>query len=412
MLGLLSIKQIVDILYEYTVLDYIMVFIVIGLTIVGFIKNKVYKDFKTKLNITDFVIVVLAVVYFFSFLRNTDAWKQICKIESAFLVFFLGRVYGNKELNYKKICSFISYSVVYANTLYRIFEVIHYKITSTFLKSEPFGIYNGGAFYNYKTDLALGLIVASILIYYCSQIMWLKLITIGPVVAIIIFTSGARTCKLILIIEYIIMLAFHIKKNKKSISLSIKTKLKVLKTVFGMVIASALSFFVFIQCFEPLNHKLEELIKSESETSKLFNIFHGRNIIWWDAISYFKQQSILTRFIGIDLCSETQHNLEGDRFHNLYFKLIYSIGYIGTILFIYLIYRLFKSYILSENEEVKYLFLTFFVMFLGISLTMEGLEYTQMTWYGFIMAGIVVTQSKKQRVNGIEIINNEQNKKM
>ena len=399
MLGIFSIKQIIDILYEYTFLDYIMVLFVICLLVIGFVKNKVYNNLNNKINITDLVIVLLAIIYFFSFLRNTDAWKHICKIESAFLVYFLGRIYGNKEIKYKKVCSIISYIVVYANTIYRIYEIIHYKITGTFLKSEPFGIYNGGAFYNYKTDLALGLIVASILIYFCSEIKWLKLITIGPVVATIIFTSGARTCKLILVIEYIIMLAFYIKKNKKSISLSIKTKLKVLKIALGIVVASVLSFFVFIQCFEPLNHKLEDLIKSESETSKLFNIFHGRNIIWWDAISYFKQQSLLTRFIGIDLCSETQHNLEGDRFHNLYFKLVYSIGYIGTILFIYFIYRLFKSYILSKNEDVKYLFLAYFVMFLGISLTMEGLEYTQMTWYGFIMAGVIVTQSMNQRVN-------------
>ncbi len=410
MLFIFSIKQVVDILYKYTLLDYFMVLIAIFLIIACVLKKRIYANLNNKINITDFVIVVLAVVYFFSFLRNINAWKHICKIESAFLVYFLGRVYGNKELKYKKICSVISYSVVYANSIYRVYEVIHYKITGTYLKSEPFGIYNGGAFYNYKTDLALGLIVASILIYYCSQIIWLKLITIGPLVATIIFTSGARTCKLILIIEYIIMYMFYIKKNKEIISLSTKKGLKLLKIAFGLVLTSVLSFFVFIQCFDPLNHKLEDLIKSESETSKLFNIFHGRNIIWWDAISYFKQQSFLTRFIGIDLCSETQHNLEADRFHNLYFKLIYSIGYIGTIIFIYLIYRLFKSYILSKDEGIKYLFLAFFVMFLGISLTMEGLEYTQMTWYGFIMAGIVVTQSMNHRENDPEIDTNEQSK--
>ena len=386
----LTLKQIVDVLYEYKILSIIMIFIACGMIFYYFIKNKVYVNLFHRIDITDYIIILLGIIYYLSFLRNQNADKPIIKIESAFLIYFLGRFLGNENLKYKKICVAVAYVVLYVNVAYRIFEFIHYYTTRASLKNEQFGLWNGGALYHYKTDFALAIITCIVFIYAFSELKTLKWITIFPVSGIAVFTCNARACQAILIVEYLIILLMERKGKSTRVNVQIK-RINIIYITITVMLSLLFIFILFTPIFK---YTFDELKFPISVQNNLERIFHSRHIIWWDSLNYYRSQNTLSHLFGIDLCSEVLHNSRGDRFHNLYIKQIYSIGIVGCYLFYYMIYRIIKYSILENDNKLKYMFIGFDVLFLGISVSMESLEYTQMTWYVFILAGMMVTRNK------------------
>lgn len=78
------LKPIADLLYQYQVLDYLLT----AWCIVFLIKEK-----SNRLCSIDYCVIALMGIFFLSFLRNTDGWSILLKIESGFLLYFLGREY-------------------------------------------------------------------------------------------------------------------------------------------------------------------------------------------------------------------------------------------------------------------------------------------------------------------------------
>ena len=120
----LSAKQIVDLLYQFKFLDYLMVVAAAGLVVykavkeykvsgqsgfVGYVVNVVKKQFC----LTDALILILAVLVGLSLLRNLNGFAEACAIESAFLVYLLGRVYGKEILNAGKYLAYVGYAIIY-----------------------------------------------------------------------------------------------------------------------------------------------------------------------------------------------------------------------------------------------------------------------------------------------------------
>ncbi len=401
----LALKQIVDILFQFTILDYSMVVIAAFMVVFGFFKFGYYKEFSKRIVPADIIMLCLFVVYFLSFLRDTGAYSKFVKTESAFFIYFLGRVYSEKFYNeiksesvFSKIIPLSSYIILFLNLIYKMYIQFTYTFTGNYVgRKSDFDVTSDGALYYYKTDMAIGVIVCIVFIYALSKKKWLKWIAIFPVgIYMLFYRTNARSGQAILILEY--MFIIFLELRKKGVFKKIKISEKSVK-VFGAILLSAVTaFLVFIQLFTPLKTNLEELGLGEDIMTKLENIFHSRHLIWWDAISYYVKQPFATRFLGIDLTTETLHNPCNDRFHNLYFKQIYAVGYIGTYLFYAALITWLKS--LAEKKKssfsdektlytLKTITVGMWIMFLFISISMEGLEYTQMTWYPFIMMGIM-----------------------
>lgn len=363
----------------------------------GFIKYGYYKKFAERINAMDLVILGLALVYFLAFLRNPESYTRAVKIESAFMMYFMGRIYAEKFSNeiaektkWIKAIPITSYVIVYANMVYKLYIQISFIVTGQYVGvNQNFDIHADGALYYYKTDMVIGIVICLIFIYALSEKKILKWVTIIPVgIFMAFYQTSARTGQLILLCEYLIIAFVEIRKRGYLTKINL-TK-KGVTVISAAVMLAVTTFLVFIQVFPPMKINLEDQGLSEEVMNKLNNLFHSRHLIWWDALSHFVKQNLGVRLIGIDLISEGLYNPEGDRFHNLYFKQIFSVGYAGTYLFYAMLCMFLSNLRKEENDVVKYIAFSLMVMLLLISISMEGLEYTQMTWYPFIFMGMLV----------------------
>ena len=85
----LFMKQIVDMLYQYKFLDYIMV----GLILIMLIYQMalVRPDLKKWYMPTDIIVLVLSAWVTFSFSKDVSCYETYFKIISAFLMYFVGK---------------------------------------------------------------------------------------------------------------------------------------------------------------------------------------------------------------------------------------------------------------------------------------------------------------------------------
>lgn len=388
----LMAKQIVDILHEFKILDYGIMIFAFGLFLYGFISKKIYKDVKNFVVLPDLFVVLLGVVYTFTIIRHPEnSYNQYVKTMSAFAIYFLGRVYGDEIVNKSKGISLVAYIALYANFIYRIIEYFHEKLTGELLPTQTWDFIASGALYFYKTDLVIGVVVSVVFIYAFAKNNWFKYFTIFVIAGLLAFSTSARMGQMILIVEYVFILFMEL-RNKLNKNWNINEK--IVKITSIVLITIVVAFIVVIQV-SPIHYvTYEGMNLNEDLALKLELTFHSRHFIWWDAMNHFSTQNLFTRLFGIDLWSETMWNSRNDRFHCLYMKMIYSVGYIGVALFIAFFIALLKSLSEKRGKQIKYLTIGFWIMFLLIGWSMEAFEYTQMSWYPFVFAGAIMSKSE------------------
>ena len=380
-------KQIVYMRYQYKILDYGMVLFALVLICYKIWKDKIYTDIKGFLCPADIIVFALMVIYVPSFLKYTAAYGIFFKVESCFLIYFLGRLYGKEIMQHGKMLAAAGYMVVYVNFIYRF-----YQFGFKFIVTGPeVALLNSGGLYYYKTDLAIGIIIAVLFIYMFSENKWLKWITILPVCGYMVFYSGARMQQLIMAAEYVLILLCELEKRTK---FEWKLNAKCMKVIMGIFASFVAVFFVALQLF-PFEKVEEGLQVDTGAGSFLENLMHSRHIIWWDILKYFSEQSFFTRVFGIDLQTEYLHNAQNMRAHSVYIKQIYSTGYVGCFLFLALIAVVLVYLCKEKDRKLFYMILVLWVMFLGAGLTIESLEATQMSWFPMLFTGMLLTGKKR-----------------
>lgn len=385
----LMLRQVVDTLHEFRVLDYLICAYAVFLIIYKSIKVKIYKNILSKVDLIDLIVGALCILYFCAYVRNRNGFSPFVKTESAFMVYFLGRLYGDELLKHINKIAIVSYIVVYMNLIMRTIEYVHYYTTKTLFSWERFGIGNGGGFFHYKTDLAIAVVIAVIFIYKSNTKKLMKYITIFPISSIIVFTCNARMGQVTLLVVYFIIFRDLCKKR----DINIINYKKGMQFLFAMLYIFTFIIFVTIQYSSISKSNYLELFSYE-EMVKLEKIFHSRHIIIWDNLHYFSKQNFFTRLTGIDLVSDSIHNATGDRAHCLYLKLILSVGYIGTLLFIEFLRKLFVNKYYNTSNLFRFLVGSLMIMFLFSGISMESIEYSQMSWFPFIFMGGLVTSAK------------------
>ena len=137
------LKPMVDMMYKLQILDYLLVFICLICLL---------KKCKMILNRMDIAILILMGLFAFSFLRNTNGLSQFFKIESGFLLYFIGRNYYchvNKYIHIIRI-GFIPVMLV---------TMITFVTGSGFQMWGNINTFSG--LYFFKTDLAVAMAVIS-----------------------------------------------------------------------------------------------------------------------------------------------------------------------------------------------------------------------------------------------------------
>lgn len=389
----LFLKQMVDMFYQYKILDYGMVVLCLFLLCRKIWKDGIYKNPKDFFCPEDYLVLAMMVVYGVSFLHNPSAYGVFFKLESCFLLYFSGRVYGGEILRYGKALAGAGYIVVYANFIYRF-----YQFGFKFIVTGPeVTLLNVGGLYYYKTDLAIGIIIAVLFIYMFSEVKWLKWITIVPVSGYMVFYSGARIGQLVMAAEFVLILVYELQCRGR---FSVKLKGKQVQWIMGIASFLVLLFFIALQIF-PFDEIAANLNIAVGQGSFLEKLMHSRHIVWWDILHYFSEQSFMTRLFGVDLETEYLHNSLGIRAHSMYIKQIYAVGYAGCFLFLAFLTGIFKRLCGETDRKLNYIVLVLWFMLLGAGLTVESLEATQMSWFPMLFAGMLFTDIRQEtRVEG------------
>ena len=115
----LFVKQLVDMLYPYRILDYIMVVFVLLLLV--YQTALVRPDIRKRITLSDGIVLLLSLFLTVSFFRTMKGYQIYFKVLSAFLVYFMGRIYYDRIKECYGALVSASYLVIYLNFLRKSF---------------------------------------------------------------------------------------------------------------------------------------------------------------------------------------------------------------------------------------------------------------------------------------------------
>lgn len=366
-------KPIVDMLYQLQILDILLTF----LCIIYFFKKPI-----SHLYDIDICVIVLGILFFFAFLRNITfgSFSVLLKIESGFLLYFLGRKYYSSQdtiLNALKKSFF----------LILLISVFSYISGTGFQQWGAYNTFTG--YYYFKTDLAAALVQGFIVFSFYNTLIIKKYFLLS-ICVLFVFLSNARMYYFIVAIIIFFLFLYHrdIKTGKRirinmmlfiSCTLAIIALLYLLNYLGKTLLGDQYLLFEF--------ENLSDLT-NESNTQ-------GRSVIWLYIYEYFAKQDFFTRFVGIDLISDSLASPIGHNSHNAYLKILFSIGYLGAI--VYLLFMGFIIKYLNRTKNIKLFYITccFLSIYFLSGISYITIESTQLTWLPMFFIGSCVSSVKK-----------------
>ena len=368
----LFLKQFVDVLYQYHWLDYMMVILVVIMLIYQLLL--VRPDIKKHFTVSDCIIVLLSILLTFSFLKDRGGYGIYFKVLSAFLMFFVGRVYYDRIQECLGALVTAGYCVVYLNFIYRLTQ---YGLASLQITNA------GGDLYYYDTDMAFAMILAMVFIGMFGRNTLFKCITVFLVCPYMVLYSDAGIQKVLMWIVYLLMFIYLTEK--------ITDKKKMGNCLLTVVVAGLLLVVGFLLL--PVFGSFDGETILAPFSSSVFNSenMQGRYGIWKEIWDYIQSQNLFTKLFGIDLCSERLHNSVGAGAGSLYIKTLYSLGMSGMILMIVFVCSVIYYVVRVKDRKTFYTTVILTVMLLGTGVTVISMEATQMSWFPLMFAGMVIS---------------------
>lgn len=363
------LKPIADLLYQYQVLDYLLTV----WCIVFLIKEK-----SNRLCSIDYCVIALMGIFFLSFLRNTDGWSILLKIESGFLLYFLGREYYRY---WGKITASLQWG----------FLVIFLVSVMAFVSGHGFqswGTHNTfTSFYYFKTDAAYAFsqcfIFFSIGYSTCRYKNWVLALCV-----LMTFFTNARAHYFIIFI-----LSALYGKYRKDTQYGINH----LTINYKLFLSGVFIVFVLLVILNYLSTYIGDryLLFQFNSLSDLMNGANtqGRTDIWQIVYKKFNHNDFFTRLIGLDLVSATAKvNGEVWSAHNMYIKILYSIGYMGSAVYGIFIFQTFCFLNRLRARRLFYIAFGLLVTFLVSGLSCISIEDVQRSWLPMFYIGVAVSK--------------------
>ena len=377
----LFLKQIVDVLYPYKWLDYMMVCLVIFMLVYQILL--VRPSIRDKFTVTDGIVLVLSLLLTFSFVKNMDGYGVYFKVLSAFLMFFVGRVYYDRIQECFGALVTSSYLVIYVNFLYRL-------INNGF----TFGSGNaGGDLYYYDTDMAFAMILGMVFIGMLGKNTLRKLFTIGIVCPCMVLYSDAGIQKMVLAAVYVILVIYIVEK--------VSGKRKLADGLLTIIVAALLLVIgIFLlpvftgQDASGLLAGVSGIIGGSSlNWDNMLERYSGWREIW----AYLRQGSTFKLLLGTDLCSVSLHNSVFYNMNSLYMKTLYSMGIMGIILLVAFVVSVVYYVIKVKDRKTFYITVILAVMLLTAGVTVSSMEATQMSWFPMMFSGMVISSVQVEK---------------
>lgn len=369
-----ALKPLVDMLYQLQILDVLLLVVCVFC----------YFSPRCRLSLDgicfiDIIVLVLISLFFFSFIRNINGWAQFLKIESSFLLYFIGRAYNiknSKVINYVQI----GFLPVMALTIIALVTGLGFVYWGS--------IYTFRGFYYFKTDLALAMTQCFVAFsFYNSNHKSLNYFIL-IFCALFILLSNARIYYLILVFVVSLVICNYYERKTGRIMLRLNVRF--------MFFAVSL-VFITIMAMVLINKEINGKFLLLDLSGGLFSDANtqGRTIVWAEIYNIFANKDLFTRFIGIDLCSDISPSL-GFNSHNSYLKILFSTGYVGLLFFsLFLIYTV-RAINRIDNRSFFYLAVCLFLIYLVGGLSYITIESTQGTWLAMYVIGAAVKYDRRK----------------
>lgn len=367
----LFVKQFVDMMYQNHVLDYIMVVWVLLLLVYQI--ALVRPDIKKRFRLTDGVVAALGLLLTGTFLRAGSGYQIYFKVMSAFLIYFVGRVYYDRIRECYGSLVFASYLVIYLNLLVRL-----HHFGAAFLEVKN----AGGDLYYYDTDMAFAMILAMVFIAMFGRNTVFKLFTIFLVCPYMVFCSDAGIQMALMAAVYLIIFIYLVEKVFENKRLADVLLIAIILGLLGIV---ALIYMPVLGFENP--EFVVDLFHG-----KFFNgsNMYSRYANWQMILDDCNSRGWFLRAFGLAVNADI--NIE-----SLYVKIFYSLGYVGLGLAFLLIVSIMYYVARVEDRKTYYLAVIMAVLLLGSGVTVNSMEFTQMSWFPLLFAGMVVSSVQEQR---------------
>lgn len=368
----LFVKQFVDMLYKFRVLDYIMVIWALLLLLyqVALVRPNIKKVF----TLSDGIILLLAGALTISFFRSGNGYQIYFKVLSAFLIYFVGRVYYDRIKESTGALVSSAYIIIFINLLVRIrhFGFGLTKVTDA-----------GGDLYYYDTDMAFAMILAMVFIVMFGKNCILKIVSIFLFCPYMVFCSDAGIQAVLMLAIYVILAIYLMERIVGKVTVFNNTLIYVMIAFLLIVLVIYLPIIGI-----NLGNVVPRLFKG-----KFLNQgnMHVRYSEWKEVLISIKEQGMCAILFGSGMGAEI-------KVQSLYIKIYYSLGCIGLALTILLIINIMYYVSKIKDRKTFYLALIMAVLLLGTGVTVNSMETTQMSWFPLLFAGMVVSSVQEDKL--------------
>lgn len=358
-------KQIVDMLYQYRIMDYVMVVFVLLLLV--YQMALVRPDIRRHFTAADGIVLFLCLLLTISFLKTMTGYQTYFKVMSAFLIYFVGRIYYDRIKECYGALVSAAYIIIYLNFFTRIY---HYGFAL-------FGVENaGGDLYYYDTDMAFAMILAMVFITMFGRNSLIKIITAFVICPYMVFCSDAGIQKILMLAVYAIMVIYLMELVLANRRLPSILLVVMLLGLLGSVVV----IYLPVMGFDNV-----ELILGLFNGKFLDNSnMYSRYAEWHKIMGIYERQELLAKLSGISMGAEIS-------IQSLYLKILYATGYVGLVLAVVLIISVMYYVVKVNDRKVFYLAVIMAVLLLGTGVTVNSMEATQMSWFPFLFAGMVIS---------------------
>ncbi len=374
----LFLKQIVDIMYPYHWMDYMMVIMVMAALVYQILL--VRPSVKEFFTFSDLLILIGGTLLTVSFLKNTDGYGIYVKVLSAFLMYFVGRIYYDRIKECYGALVKAAYMVVYINFFYRL-----YRFGAGFLH-----VNNAeGDLYYYDTDMAFAMILALIFIGMFGRNTMRKYMTMFLICPYMVFCSDAGIQKALLLVIVFLMFFYLFERaaGKQKI-----TNILLAVSIFGLLLLSSLLMLPVIS----RHTGILEQIGTLGDWLSVGNMY-VRYERWSTVWNQYLSAGVWEKLFGLNLCADGIDGSVG----NMYLKILYTTGIAGMLFFIVFVVSVVYYVLQIQDRKTFYVMILLAVILLGTGITVDSMEATQMSWFPLMFSGMVISSVRTQQEEGI-----------
>lgn len=366
-------KILFDMFYEIKALSVLITLFAGSLLFYAALKEKI------RFHLCDVIIILLCILFTLSLLKSPDYFLDYLKINSCFMLYFIGRYY---YLDIDKVWNSLTKALLMA-LLVNTFVCLIGEGTTVWGSAIT---YKG--LYFFKTDFAVMLIFFLITWIYNKQIQYASMIPIFLSIVLILLCNA----RIVYLCTFIIAVLFYQYKNKMKNIISIKSALLLTLSAFVCIFllkyVSTFSLFASRGLISLSFDSLSDLMDSSNT--------QGRNEIWALLLTAFNQQDFVTRMFGAGLDFNDFYGLDEFNEHSTYVKLILNTGYLGLILFLLFILKIIGVFNKIENKKISFYSVSIMLVFIIVGVSVPTILYTNCSWLPMFMAGVCVSTYIRQ----------------